>query len=70
MFLLGFGVFEEEEVHVVLEIFVGGEILDGEGEVFRHRIDSVQIYCNFGKLIFEKGNLFWGHWKFDAADIQ
>ena len=36
--------FEEEEVYVVLAIFVGGEILDGKGEVFRHWIDSVQIY--------------------------
>ena len=39
-----FGVFEKEEVYVVLAIFVRGEILDGKGEVFRHWIDSVQIY--------------------------
>ena len=39
-----FWFFEKEEVYVVLAIFVGGEILDGKAEVFRHWIDSVQIY--------------------------
>jgi len=39
-----FWFFEEEEVYVVLAIFVGREVFDGKGEVFRHWIDSVQIY--------------------------
>jgi len=44
MFLLGFGVFEEEEVYVVLALFVGGEVFDGKGEFRVSRIDGVQIY--------------------------
>ena len=39
-----FWFFEEEEVYVVLAIFVGGEILDGKGEFCVSRIDGVQIY--------------------------
>jgi len=44
VFLLGFGVFEKEEVYVVLAIFVRGEILDGKGDFRVSRIDGVQIY--------------------------
>ena len=65
-----FWFFEKEEVYVVLAFFVGGEVLDGKGEFRVSRIDGVQIYCNFWILFFEKGNLFWGHWKVDAADLQ
>jgi len=74
-----FWFFEKEEVYslicgtiqyVVLAFFVGGEVFDGKGEFRVSRIDGVQIYCNFWILFFEKGNLFWGHWKVDAADFQ
>jgi len=44
MFLLGFGVFEEKEIYVVLAFFVGGEVLDGKGDFRVSRIDGVQIY--------------------------
>ena len=54
----------------MLAFFLGGEVLDGKGEIRVSRIDGVQIYCNFWILFFEKRNLFWGHWKVDAADLQ
>jgi len=39
-----FGVFEEEEIYVVLAFFVGGEVFDGKGQFRVSRIDGVQIY--------------------------
>jgi len=44
MFLLGFGVFEEEEIYVVLAFFVRGEVFDGKGDFRVSRIDGIQIY--------------------------
>jgi len=38
-----FGVFEEEEVYVVLAIFVRGEVLYGKGDFRVSRIDGVQV---------------------------
>ena len=38
-----FGVFKEEEVYVVLAIFVRGEVLDGKGDFRVSRIDGVQV---------------------------
>jgi len=39
-----FGVFEEEEIYVVLAFFVGGDVFDGKGQFRVSRIDGVQIY--------------------------
>jgi len=36
-----FGVFEKEEVYVVLTMFVGGEVLYGKGDFRVSRIDGV-----------------------------
>ena len=39
-----FGVFEEEEIYVVLAFFVRGEVFDGKGDSRVSRIDGIQIY--------------------------
>jgi len=39
-----FRFFEEEEIYVMLAIFVEGEVLYGKGDFRVSRIDGVQIY--------------------------